>query len=141
MLSRAGMATAVNTMPGSLFMPKTRAGRNEEPLLLYAISLSSLRDVGYILPLVAHSADQGGNFGDGNRGGFSDPELDRIIEVAIMQGPPGREPKLQAAQAETVRRLGIIPLYHEMTVAASRRGIRYKPRIDEQMVAGEARLE
>ena len=77
MLSRAGMTTAVNTMPGSMFMPKTRAGKNEEPLLLYAISLSSLRDVGYILPLEAHTVDEDGGFGDGNRGGFSDPNWTR----------------------------------------------------------------
>ncbi|MBV8914110.1 MAG: ABC transporter substrate-binding protein [Acetobacteraceae bacterium] len=141
MLSRAGLQAAVETMPGSLFMPKTRAGRNEMPLILYAISLSSLRDVGYILPLVAHSVDEGGGFGDGNRGSFSDPELDRMIENAIVLSGPEREQALKAAQAETVRLLGMIPLYHEYTIAAARAGITYRPRIDQQMVATGARRD
>ena len=142
MLSRAGITTAVNTMPGSMFMPKTRAGKNEEPLLLYAISLSSLRDVGYILPLEAHTPDEKGGFGDGNRGGFSDPKLDKMIEQAIVLpvGTKEREDALKAAQAEAIRLLAVIPLYHEMTIAAARKGIVYTPRIDEQMVATEAHL-
>ncbi|HYZ63731.1 MAG TPA: ABC transporter substrate-binding protein [Acetobacteraceae bacterium] len=141
MLSRAGLTTAVETMPGSMFMPRTRTGKNEMPLLLYAISLSSLRDVGYILALVAHSPDESGGFGDGNRGSFADPELDRMIEAAIVMRPPEREAALKAAQAETIRLLGMIPLYHEYTIAATRAGIVYKPRIDEQMVAMGARRD
>lgn len=139
MLSRAGLQTAVDASPGSVFMPRTRAGKNAMPLILYAISLSSLRDVGYILGLVAHSADEANGFGDGNRGGFSDPALDRTIEAAIVQSAPTREAALQNAEAETIGRLGIVPLYDEMTIAAARRGITYVPRIDEQFVAMAAR--
>ncbi len=139
MLARAGLTAAVDAMPGSLFMPRTRAGRNEMPLLLYAISLSSLRDIAYILGLVAHTADDAAGFGDGNRGGFSDPGLDRMIEAAIVRADPGREAALQAAGLETIRRLGMIPLHHEMTIAAARAGITYQPRMDQQMVATGAR--
>lgn len=139
MLTRGGFTAAVDTQPGSLFMARTRVGKNDLPLMLYAISLSSLRDVAYILGLVAHTRDDAAGFGDGNRGGFSDPALDRIIEAAIVRSDPGRERALQAAQAEAVARLGVIPLYHEYTIAAARKGIEYAPRIDQQMVATGAR--
>ncbi len=138
MLTRGGIATAVEATPGSLFMARTRQGHNDMPLLLYAISLSSLRDVGYILGLVAHGPDPAQGFGEGNRGGFSDPAVNRGIEAAITHPEPGRDAALREAQRLTLAQLGIIPLYDEYTVAAARAGVRYAPRIDEQMVAQNA---
>jgi peptide/nickel transport system substrate-binding protein len=138
MFTRAGITTAVDAEPGSMFMARTRLGKNDIPVIFYAISLSSLRDVAYILALEAHSPDETNGFGDGNRGGFSDPVLDHIIEAAIIRTDPGREAALQAAQQETIARLGMIPLYDEYTIAAARAGITYTPRIDEQMVAAGA---
>jgi peptide/nickel transport system substrate-binding protein len=135
MMTRGGIATAVELNPGSVFMSRTRADKNESPMLLYAISLSSLRDAAYILGLVAHSRDDAGGFGDGNRGSFSDPALDKIIEAAIVRSDPGREAALQEASRETVARLGMIPLYTEYTIAAARAGITYMPRMDQQLVA------
>jgi peptide/nickel transport system substrate-binding protein len=138
MFTRAGITTAVDAEPGSMFMARTRLGKNDIPVIFYAISLSSLRDVAYILALEAHTPDDANGFGDGNRGGFSDPVLDRIIEAAIIRTDAGREAALQAAQQETIARLGMIPLYDEYTIAAARAGITYTPRIDEQMVAAGA---
>ena len=138
MLARAGIAAAVQAEPGSLFMARTRQGANPMPLLLYAISLSSLRDAGYILALVAHTPDAAQGFGEGNRGGFSDPALDRAIEAAIVRADPGRDAALQDAQREAMAGLGIIPLYDEYTIAAARAGVQYAPRIDEQLVAQNA---
>jgi peptide/nickel transport system substrate-binding protein len=137
MLTRIGIATAVETQPGSAFMARTRFGKNDVPVILYAISLSSLRDVAYILAMV-HTTDDANGF-VGSRGGFSDPELDRIIEAAIVRSDPGREAALQHAQIEAIHRLGMIPLYHEPTIAAARAGIAYTPRIDQQMVATGAK--
>ena len=135
MLTRAGFGTTVDVQPGSIFMSRTRADKNQLPVLLYAISLSSLRDVAYILGLVGHSRDDAAGFGDGNRGSFSDPVLDKIIEAAIIRSDVGREAALQNAAKETVARLGMIPLYTEFTIVATRAGITYTPRMDQQLVA------
>lgn len=139
MLARAGIGTSVDAMPGSLFMARTRLGKNDVPLILYAISLSSLRDVAYMLA-IAHTADDANGF-VGGRGGFSDPALDRIIEAAIVRSNPGREAGLEEAQKAAVARLGLIPLYDEPTIAATRKGIVYVPRMDQQLVATGARPE
>ncbi len=138
MFSRAGFAMKLETMPGSVFFPRSRYGRNEWPVILYELSLSSLRDGQYILQVVAQSVDEKRGIGDGNRGGFSDPELDRIIETAVVRNDAGREAAIRHALAEAVERLGIIPMYVEPTIAATRGGIVYHPRIDQQMVATEA---
>ena len=139
MLTRGGFIAAVEAQPGSIFLARTRVGKNDVPLTMLATSLSSLHDAAYILALVVHSTDEANGFGDGNRGGFSDPALDRIIEAAILRSNSGREAALQDAQRAAVARLGIIPLYTEYTVAAARAGILYTPRIDQQMVATGAR--
>lgn len=138
MLSRGGFAMKVETMPGSVFFPRSLPGRNEWPLILYALSLSSLRDGQYILQNVAQSVDKARGIGGSNRGGFSDPELDRIIEAAVVRSDAGRADAIRHALAETVARLGIIPMYVEPTIAATRGGIVYHPRVDQQMVAQAA---
>jgi peptide/nickel transport system substrate-binding protein len=138
MLSRAGFAMKVETMPGSVFFPRSRVGKNEWPLIMYELSLSSLRDGQYILQLVGETHDDARAIGDSNRGGFSDPTLDRIIEAAVVRSDSGRDAAIRHALAETVSRLGVIPMYVEPTIAATRGGVVYHPRLDQQLVATEA---
>jgi peptide/nickel transport system substrate-binding protein len=121
-----------------VFFPRSRSGKNEWPLILYELSLSSLRDGQYILQVVAETANEARGIGDGNRGGFSDPALDALIEAAVVRSDPGREAAIRAALAAAVKDLGIIPMYVEPTIAATRGGIVYTPRVDQQMVAAAA---
>lgn len=138
MLTRGGFAAKVDTMPGSVFFPRSRYGKNEWPLIVYELSLSSLRDGQYILQVAGQTVDEKRGIGDGNRGGFSDPELDRIIDAAVVRHDAGRPAAIRHALAEAVARLGLIPMYVEPTIAATRGGIIYRTRIDQQMVAAEA---
>ena len=140
MLSRAGFAMKLETMPGSVFFPRSRLGRNEWPLILYELSLSSLRDGQYILQVVAETANDARGIGDGNRGGFSDPALDALIEAAVVRSDTGRDAAIREALAATVKGLGIIPMYVEPTIAATRGRVGYVPRVDQQMVAAAALL-
>jgi peptide/nickel transport system substrate-binding protein len=138
MLSRAGFAMKLDTMPGSVFFPRSRYGKNEWPMILYELSLSSLRDGQYILQVAGQTVNEARGIGDGNRGGFSDPALDALIEAAVVRNDPGREEAIRAALAAAVKDLGMIPMYVEPTIAATRDGIVYRPRIDQQMVAAQA---
>jgi peptide/nickel transport system substrate-binding protein len=140
MLTRGGFAIKLETMPGSVFFPRTRPGKNEWPLILYELSLSSLRDGQYILQVVAETADQARAIGDGNRGGFSDPALDALIEAAVVRSDAGRQDAIRGALAAAVKDLGIIPMYVEPTIAATRNPVAYMPRVDQQMVAAAAVL-
>jgi peptide/nickel transport system substrate-binding protein len=135
MLSRAGFAMKLDTMPGSVFFPRSRYGKNEWPLILYELSLSSLRDGQYILQVCAQTVDEKRGIGDGNRGGFSDPALDAKINAAVVRNDAGREPAIRDALAEAVHDLGIIPMYVEPTIAATRGSVTYTPRVDQQMTA------
>lgn len=133
MLTRAGISTKVETVPGATFYQKLT--RNEIPVVLYSSSTSSTRDATHTLALALHSVDQKQGFGLANRGGFKDPELDRMIEDAVYSTGPEREKKLMAAMAKAMEMAVVIPLYDEMTILAGRRNLIYDPRVDEQTVA------
>jgi len=139
MLTRAGFQAKVETLPGTVFFPRTAEGRNDFPLILFGLSLSSSRDAGYILSTAVHSRNARQAYGQGNRGGYADPEMDEAIQAAIARGDEGREDGLRQVMRAAIRRAPIIPLYNQVTIVAARRGVLYEPRMDEQLLAQQAR--
>jgi peptide/nickel transport system substrate-binding protein len=139
MLTRAGFAARVETMPWNVFSPRTQAHRNDLPLMLYGLSLSSSRDASYILSTAVRTREPARAFGQGNRGGFSDARIDGLIDAVIGHAGDWREAELRRVAREAGEALPFIPLYNQVVVVAARRGITYTPRMDEQMVAQNAR--
>ena len=139
MLARLGLQAKVETQPSSVFFPRTVYGKNDLPLMLYGLSLSSSRDPSYILSTSVHTRNIPQAFGQGNRGAFSDPEMDRLIDAVIIRMDEGREAALRGAMHAAIERFPIIPLYNQVTIAAGRPTVEYTPRMDEQMVAYYAR--
>ncbi|BDG70751.1 ABC transporter substrate-binding protein [Roseomonas fluvialis] len=139
MLTRAGFQARVETQPWNVFSPRTQSHRNDLPLSLYGLSLSSSRDASYILATAVHTRIPERAFGQGNRGGFSDARIDALIDGVIGLGGEGREAELRRVAREAGDALPFIPLYNQVVVVAARRGITYVPRMDEQMVAQNAR--
>ncbi|WP_426959331.1 ABC transporter substrate-binding protein [Muricoccus radiodurans] len=139
MLTRAGFQARVETMPWSVFVPRTVEGRNDLPLMLYGLSLSSSRDASYILSTAVHSRNVQEAYGQGNRGRFSQPEMDRRIVAAIIRGDAGREAALREVMRAAIEQVPIVPMYNQVTLVAARRGIVYEPRMDEQLLAYQAR--
>jgi peptide/nickel transport system substrate-binding protein len=139
MLARAGFQVKVETQPWNIFSPRTNEGKNDLPLMLYGLSLSSSRDASYILSTAVHTRNVAEAFGQGNRGQFTDPRLDGLIDAAIVRMDAGREQALRDAAREALAQVPFIPLYNQLTIVATRRGIVYAPRMDEQITAIQAR--
>ncbi len=139
MLTRAGFQVRVETQPWNVFSPRTLANRNDLPLMLYGLSLSSSRDASYILSTAVHTRIPERAFGQGNRGGFSDARLDGLIQGVIGRADAGREAELQRVAHESLEQVPFIPLYNQVVVVAARRGIEYTPRMDELLGAYHAR--
>ena len=139
MLTRAGFQVKVETQPWNVFSPRTVATRNDLPLMLYGLSLSSSRDASYILSTAVHTRIPAQAFGQGNRGGFSDARLDGLIDGVIGRAGAGRDAELRHVARESLDQVPFIPIYNQVVVVAARRGIEYTPRMDEQMVAYYAR--
>lgn len=139
MLTRGGFQVKVETQPWNVFSPRTLATRNDLPLMLYGLSLSSSRDASYILSTAVHTRIPAQAFGQGNRGGFSDARLDGLIDQVIGRTGAGRDAELQSVARESLEQVPFIPIYNQVVVVAAKRGIEYTPRMDEQMVAYFAR--
>lgn len=139
MLTRAGFQVKVETQPWNIFSPRTLATRNDLPVMLYGLSLSSSRDASYILSTAVHTRLPEQAFGQGNRGGFSDTRLDGLIAGVVGRSGDGREAELRHVARESLDQAPFIPIYNQVVVVAARRGIEYTPRMDEQLVAYHAR--
>ena len=62
-----------------------------------------------------------------------------MIDAAVQRLDDGREAALHAAMMRGIELGALIPLYVQTVVVATRSGIAYEPRMDEQTVAQNAR--
>ncbi|MBR0673080.1 ABC transporter substrate-binding protein [Neoroseomonas soli] len=80
-------------------------------------------------------------FGASNRGRYSNPAMDRLLDTALATVDDGRRDALlqDATRLAVGEDRGIIPLIHPRNLWAVRRGIAYVPRADNQTSAMDAR--
>ncbi|MBO1078392.1 ABC transporter substrate-binding protein [Roseomonas haemaphysalidis] len=138
MLSRAGLKMTVDVTPSTVFFPRIRPDRVLLPLHLVGRSFSS-GDASYVLSTSFHTRDVPANLGGANRNGFSVPEIDRRIREVMVRMDDGRGAALQGLMHDVEQLAPQIPLYVQMSAIGTRKGITYTPRLDEQVVAAQAR--
>jgi peptide/nickel transport system substrate-binding protein len=81
--------------------------------------------------------DQQKGMGGANRGRYSNPEVDKLIDQALATVDDAKRQDLLARAAEVaVEDVGIIPLHYVVNVWAMRAGFSYKARADEYTLAG-----
>lgn len=104
--------------------------------LFYMIGWSCSGDASDILEAVLHTPD--GTYGRSNFGGYSNKELDRLIEEAsdILQ-PNARLRILQGAMRLSLDELPLIPLYRRSRAYGAHSGLGFEPRQDGQVVLFE----
>jgi peptide/nickel transport system substrate-binding protein len=137
MLSRVGIATRVETMPSSVYF--SRANKLEFSLMLVGWGSDTAEASSPLKALLAtFSAEKG--MGQANRGRYSSPRMDSLLQQALATVDDAkREKLLQDATVVAMADLGIITLYHQENVWATRKGIVYTPRADERTFAHEFR--
>lgn len=137
MLSRVGIATKVDTMPSSVYF--TRASKLEFSFILVGWGSETAEASSPLKALLAtHNADKG--MGQANRGRYSSPRMDALLDQALTTVDDARREKLlQQATEVAMSDVGIITLYHQENVWATRKGIVYTPRADERTFAHEFR--
>lgn len=137
MLSRIGIATRVETMPSSVYF--TRANKLEFSLMLVGWGSDTAEASSPLKALLASYSSEKG-MGQANRGRYSSPKMDALLQQALATVDDSkREALLQQATQVAMSDLGIIPLYHQENVWATRKGIVYTPRADERTFAHEFR--
>ncbi len=139
MLTRVGIKTAVETMPRSVYFNRaSRGGPNKTPEFSFILVGwgSGTGEASSPLKSLLHSYDKSRGFGAANRGRYSNPELDKLIEDALATVDDAKRQDLLAKATEVaINDVGIIPLHYQVNTWAAKKGLRYIPRTDEWTVA------
>ena len=137
LLARAGIATKVDAMPSSVYF--SRASKLEFSLMLVGWGSDTAEASSPLKALLATFNTQKG-MGTANRGRYSNAKMDDMLAQALATVDDAkRERMLQQATEIAISDLGIIPLYHQHNLWATRKGVTYAPRTDERTLAHEFR--
>jgi len=133
MLTRAGIDTKVIAMPSATYFAQATDLKFSFMLLGWSTGTgeasSSLKAL-----LMTYNKDKG--YGTANRGRYSNAKVDALTEDALQTvDDPKREAYLQRATELAIRDTGIIPLHFQVNLWATRDGITYVPRTDENTLA------
>jgi peptide/nickel transport system substrate-binding protein len=139
MLTRVGIVTKVDTMPSAVYF--TRANKLEFSFMLVGWGSDTAEASSPLKALLAtHSNDKG--MGQANRGRYSNAKLDSLLEQALATVDDARREKLlQEATQVGMSDVGIITLYHQENLWATRKGVAYTPRADERTFAHHFRAQ
>ena len=124
-------------MPSATFFPQATDLKFSTMLVGWSTgtgeSSSSLKAL-----LMTFNRDKG--FGTANRGRYSNAKVDLLTEDALMTVDDAkREAYLQRATELAIGDTGVIPLHFQVNLWATRDGIAYTPRVDEQTLAWKFR--
>jgi peptide/nickel transport system substrate-binding protein len=137
MLARVGIATRVEAMPSAPFFPQ--ATELKFSFMLVGWGSGTGEASSPLKALVAtYNRDKG--FGTANRGRYSNPRVDALVEEALTTVDDlKREALLQRATEIAVNDTGVVPLHFQVNLWATHNGITYLPRTDENTLAHKFR--
>ncbi len=133
MFTRAGIETSVVPMPWA-----TYASQSSAPTFAFSVMLVGWgSDTGETSsPLRALLATRSPGFGASNRGRYSNPTMDALLNKALQTvDPAAREKILFEASELAVGDVGIIPLYYQVNLWGLRANLTYQARTDEYTLA------
>ena len=135
MLTRVGIKTAVETMPKSVYFKRaSRGGPDGTPEFSFVLVGwgAGTGEASSPLKSLLHTYDKDRGFGASNRGRYSNPDVDKLVEEALSTIDDGKRAALLAEATEVaVEDGGIIPLHYQVNTWAGRKGIVYTARTDE----------
>jgi peptide/nickel transport system substrate-binding protein len=133
MLARVGLKVSVDAMTSSQFFAKRT--RREFGFWLAGWISDTGEMSAQIKPLAATpNKDKG--WGTTNPGGYSNPEVDMLLERALGTiNDEQRAALLAQASRIAMADYGVLPLHFEMTTWAMRKELAYTPRVDQNTQA------
>jgi peptide/nickel transport system substrate-binding protein len=143
MLTRAGVETAVETMPaGPFFSRSSSGGPDKSPefsFILVGWGAGSGEASSPLRSLIM-TWDKSKGTGASNRGRYANAEVDALVEQALATVDDGKREALLAKATEIAIEDGaIIPLHYQVNVWGAKKGVVYTPRTDEYTLAMDAK--
>jgi peptide/nickel transport system substrate-binding protein len=137
MLTRVGIDAKVDTMPSNVFF--SRGSKLEFSLMLVGWGSGTGETSSPLKSLLA-TFDKDKGFGPSNRGRYSNPKMDAVLEKALATVDDAAREKLLAEASEIgIGDLGIIPLHYQINSWAMKKGLTYAARTDEYTLAHEVK--
>lgn len=133
-LARVGLDMKVQAFPKNVFF--SRATKREFSFFMLGFG-NTTGDAARGLTAVLATYDKEAGMGANNRGRYSNPKFDKFIkDAAVTTDPAAREGMLQdAARLAIGEDQAIIPLYIDTLIWATRKGLKYEARMDEDTLA------
>ena len=130
MLSRVGIYTSVETMPASVFFKRfARGGPDKKPEFTAAMSgyANGSGEPSHPLRIFIHTKQKERGYGPGNRNGYSNSEVDKLIEDgrSSMNIAAGEKAFIEATNI-SMQEYALVPIHHEIATWAAREGIIYE---------------
>jgi peptide/nickel transport system substrate-binding protein len=133
MWQRIGVQTKVEAMPWNTFV--ARAGKQEFSIFLLGWGSGSGEGLNPLRAQIATWNPSRG-LGTANRGRYSNPEIDALIDKAMGTMDDGaRERLIQTAMKMAMDDVPVIQMHLQKNIWASRKGLIYQPRVDEATLA------
>ncbi|MBR0642895.1 ABC transporter substrate-binding protein [Plastoroseomonas hellenica] len=133
MLTRIGIEARAEVMPWSVYA--SRSAQGEFSLSLGAWGVNTGETSNPIKAVLA-TPNRAAGLGASNSGRYSNPEVDRLLLQALgTMDDMARNALLAQASEIAFNDLAILPLHHEVSVWAARRGITYETRNDQYTLA------
>jgi peptide/nickel transport system substrate-binding protein len=137
MLARVGIDTKVVAMPSATYFTQATDLKFSFMLLGWSTGTGEASSTLKAL-LMTYNRDKG--FGTANRGRYSNDKVNALTEDALATVDDAkREALLQRAAELAINDAGIIPLHFQVNLWATREGITYAPRTDENTLAWKFR--
>ncbi len=131
MWTRIGVRTEVDPLPWTSFVGQANKQAFSAFLFGWGSGTAEASD-----PLIAQNAtfDPAKGRGAANRGRYSNPALDRLIDQALATADDAAREKLQQqAQRVAFDDVAIIPLHIQKNIWATRAGLTYVPTVGENL--------
>ena len=133
MLGRVGIKVRVEAMPSAMLF--TRGTRREFSLLMAGWVSATGEPTSALNALLATYDPEAGR-GTSNRGRYSNPEFDKLLQEASRTIDDTKRNELLARAAELgIGDVGVIPLYSLVRSWGVRKGWEYTPRMDDLTLA------
>jgi peptide/nickel transport system substrate-binding protein len=138
MFTRIGVETKVETMPPAVFFSRASAGSGGNPEFSFILVGwgSGTGEVSSPLKSLVATFDKVKGMGTANRGRYSNPELDKVIDQALATVDDEKRGALLAKASEiAINDVGVIVSHYQLNTWATRKGLKYEPRTDEYTIA------
>ncbi len=139
-LAKINIRVNVNALPKATFFPKTDRLDTSFFLIGWA---STDGDGSSFLDGIVHTHNPEKGYGRYNRGRYSNPEVDKLIEQAGVTIDSAKRLALlhKAQKIALVQDQNVIPLHFQVDLYASKKSIAFQPRADSHIYVYEIRSQ